>query len=86
MNPQIFEDAIGWLWSGRSRDRFGVGTMRDALLRAGATDNELYLLDASLEPKERAELIPHKLIYGSVEKQACRALYLTLLGLIAEES
>lgn len=85
-DPQIFEDAIGRLWSGSSRDRSGHASMLNAVMYASPlTRAEDYMLEW-LEPgREREERVPRTIMYSTRGLQETRALFLTLVALLAEE-
>lgn len=85
-HPLVFEEAIALLWSGRSSDREGYGTMADAVFMAEFNFHGEAYLKAWLRPgRERKELIPRKLIYSSQEKQAARAMFLMLMMELAQQ-
>lgn len=88
-DPQIFEDAIGNLWCGRSRDRNGDAMMCDAVAEAAPPgrlfDAVEYML-AWLEPgREREERVPRTIMYSTRGLQETRAMFLTLVALLAAE-
>ena len=85
-DPQIYEDAIGRLWCGKSKDRNGHASMIGAVLAANPWSHaEDYML-AWLNPgREREERVPRTIMYSTRGLQETRAMFLTLVALLAAE-
>lgn len=89
-DAQVFEDAIGQLWSGQSKDREGQSEMFDAVLvTASAGEGDWistcnYLLSWLRPGREFDEAFPSRPYFGTRARQESRALFLTLMAELAE--
>lgn len=85
-SPQIYEDAIDHLWSGRSKDRAGHASMVAAVLAASPWSRAEDYMREWLNPgREREERVPRTIMYSTRGLQETRAMFLTLVALLAAE-